>query len=156
MNEHFQAIIREATGAREVSQIEVIQNLWSGYGKIVRCGLKGTDMKTVVVKHVRLPEQDHHPRGWNTDLSHERKIKSYQVETAWYDHWSNHCDDNCRIPSCLALESHDDEVLMVLEDLDDAGFPGRKNAVTLDELKAELAGQLSCYFYGRTAHQYLW
>jgi hypothetical protein len=72
-------------------------------------GLQGSDIDSVVVKHVRLPKQQH-PRGWNTDLSHARKIESYQVETAWYDKWSRYCNDACRFPDCLALESIGDEV----------------------------------------------
>ena len=84
MNKHFQEIILKATGAEELYEIEVIQDLWSGYGEIVRVGLTGADMKSVVVKHVKLGQGDH-PRGWNTDLSHQRKLKSYKVETEWYN-----------------------------------------------------------------------
>ena len=83
MNDHFQKIVLEATGAESLRERELIQSLWSGYGNIIRYGLTGSEMRSVVVKHVRLPDNDAHPRGWNTDLSHERKIKSYQVETAW-------------------------------------------------------------------------
>ena len=139
MNEHFQKVTLNATGANEIFEIEVIQNLWSGYGKIVRYGLKGTDTKSVIVKHVRLPEGSKHPRGWNTDLSHERKIKSYQVETAWYRQWSKLCNDSCRIPKCLALDALGDEVLMVLEDLDEAGYPKRKSSVTIQNIESCLA-----------------
>ena len=139
MNEHFQKVTLNATGAKEIFEIEVIQNLWSGYGKIVRYGLKGTDAKSVIVKHVRLPEGSKHPRGWNTDLSHERKIKSYQVETAWYRQWSNLCSDSCRIPECLALDALGDEVLMVLEDLDEAGYPERKSSVTTQNIESCLS-----------------
>ena len=139
MNNHFQNTILQATGASELFEIGVIQNLWSGYGKIVRYGLKGSHMKSVVVKHVRLPEQGNHPRGWNTDLSHQRKLKSYRVETAWYDQWSQQCDESCRIPKCLALESHGDEVLMVLEDLDASGYPERITSVSMKEIHACLS-----------------
>lgn len=134
MNDHFQATILRATGAKKLFEIEVIQNLWSGYGKIVRIGLEGALMRSVVVKHVRLPEQGQHPRGWDTDLSHQRKIRSYTVETAWYNQWNRYCDKACRVPDCLALESQIDEVLIVLEDLDEAGFPYRKSAVSKDEM----------------------
>lgn len=139
MNDHFQAIILKATGAKSLFEIEVIQNLWSGYGKIVRFGLAGSAMDTIVVKHVRLPAQTRHPRGWNTDNSHARKIKSYQVESAWYNHWNQNCDNNCRVPNCLALESKGDDVLMVLEDLDGAGFPERRSSVSIDEIKTCLS-----------------
>ncbi len=135
MNDNFQTIIKEATGASNIFEVEVIQNLWSGYGKIIRYGLEGTETESVIVKHVRLPEGKKHPRGWNTDLSHERKIKSYQVETAWYSKWANKCDENCRIPHCMAVETQGDEVLMVMEDLDASGFPGRKTSVTLNDME---------------------
>lgn len=77
MNKHFQATILKATGATALFEIEVIQNLWSGYGEIVRYGLIGGTINSVVAKHVRLPKQTKHPRGWDSDLSHQRKIKSY-------------------------------------------------------------------------------
>lgn len=136
MNKHFQDIILQATGANELFEIEVIQNLWSGYGEIVRFGLTETDRKSVVVKHVQL-NQGKHPRGWNTDLSHQRKLKSYQVETEWYKNWSKLCNNSCRIPDCLALESIEGEALMVLEDLDSSGFEGRRSSsVNWDEVEA--------------------
>lgn len=134
MNKHFQTIILKATGAKTLFEIEVIQNLWSGYGKIVRYGLTGSTVKQVVVKHVRISDQTQHPRGWNTDLSHQRKMKSYQVESAWYDQWNHHCDEACRVPACLALESQNNEVLMVLEDLNVSGFPERITTASIDEI----------------------
>ena len=71
MNNVFQQIAGEATGASEIFHIEDIQTLWSGYGKIKRYGLRGADREQVVIKHVKLPDRAHHPRGWNTDLSHK-------------------------------------------------------------------------------------
>jgi aminoglycoside phosphotransferase len=135
MNPHFTEITLNATGATSLTESEVIQNLWSGYGKIVRCGLVGSNLESVVVKHVHWPDAVHHPRGWNTNLSHERKVKSYQVETAFYANWAEKCDDSCRVPHCLALETHGDEVFMVMEDLDASGYGERRTYVTDEELK---------------------
>jgi hypothetical protein len=135
MNENFQDIIRRTVGT-DIFKIEDIQTLWSGYGKIMRYGLKDDDRNSVVIKHVNLPDQSLHPRGWNTDLSHQRKIRSYQVETAWYRDWAKLCDDSCRIPHSLALESYKDEFLIVLEDLDASGFPARKDSVSIIEMQA--------------------
>jgi hypothetical protein len=134
MNHNFQEVVLQATGAESLYHIEDIQSLWSGYGKIMRYGLNGADRERVVVKHVKLPDAHDHPRGWNTDLSHQRKIRSYQVETAWYRDWASHCDQRCRVPACLALESDADEFLMVFEDLDASGFPLRKSAVSLADM----------------------
>ena len=135
MNQDFQETVRLATNADELFHLEDIQSLWSGYGKIMRYGLKGGDVDRVVVKHVKLPDQAHHPRGWNTDLSHQRKVKSYQVESAWYRDYGSTCDESCRIPHCLALESDEDEFLMVLEDLDANGYPVRKDHVSMDQMQ---------------------
>ncbi len=136
MSTDIRDIILQATTADAAFHIEDIQSLWSGYGKIMRYGLKGCERASVVVKHVKLPEQSNHPRGWNTDYSHQRKIKSYQVETAWYRDWSRLCNEHCRVASCLALESSDDEFLMVFEDLDASGFPVRKDNVSLPDMHA--------------------
>ena len=87
MKPNFQNYILQATGAESLYHIEDIQSLWSDYGKIMRYGLRCPDCERVVVKHVKLPDSHHHPRGWNTDRSHQRKIRSYQVETAWYRDW---------------------------------------------------------------------
>ncbi|MGR9053668.1 MAG: phosphotransferase, partial [Gammaproteobacteria bacterium] len=113
--------------------------LWSGYGSIVRYVLQGGSVDSVIVKHIRLAPQGRHPRGWNTDMSHRRKLHSYQVETAWYSHWSERCDAACRIPACVAFFEQDDELLIVLEDLDAAGFPGRRSHVNASEMQACLA-----------------
>ena len=102
----------------------------------MRYGLTGCDSESVVIKHVKLPDKAHHPRGWNTDISHQRKIRSYHVESAWYRDWAMMCDDSCRVPHCFALEEDDEEFLMVFEDLDASGFPLRKSSVTMAEMQA--------------------
>ena len=134
LNHDFQELIKVSTGAKDIFHIEDIQSLWSGYGKIMRYGLSEANVNSVVVKHVKLPEQAHHPRGWNSNLSHQRKVKSYQVESEWYRNYGSACNDNCRIPRCLALESDDDEFLMVLEDLDASGYPRRIETVSMQQL----------------------
>jgi len=134
MNESFQSIILKCTGATSLFEKEVIQELWSGYGKIIRVGLEGASVASVVVKHVQLPIIQQHPRGWNTNISHQRKVKSYQVETTWYDRYSG--KSTARLPQCLAIETQGDEVLMVLEDLDEAGFSLRKRSLNWEEIQA--------------------
>ncbi len=139
MNQLFKDTILKATAADDLYEIEEIQNLWSGYGKILRIGLKGCATESVVVKHVKLPDNSKHPRGWNTNLSHERKLKSYRVETAWYAQYNKQCDDGCRTPHCLALKHFDDEVLMVFEDLNASGYSARKNTVSWTEINTCLS-----------------
>jgi hypothetical protein len=137
MNEYFKSIILQSTGASSLLEKETIQELWSGYGKIMRVGLEDAAMESVVVKHVQLPTKKHHPRGWNTDLGHQRKLRSYRVETTWYNTYSRH--SAARLPQCLAVETYQGEVLMVLEDLDAAGYPLRRQRVNWDDIAACLA-----------------
>ena len=139
MDAHLRNTILNSTGATDLNPPQTIQSLWSGYGSIDRYTLIGSEHPSVIVKHVRLPLKNNHPRGWNTDRSHQRKLRSYQVETAWYQHWAMRCGDDCRVPHCLALEQRDDEFLMVLEDLDSSGYPLRKDHVTQGKIITCLA-----------------
>jgi hypothetical protein len=131
MNDRIHELILNATGAETVIRLEVVQRLWSGYGDIVRYRLTGSERSSVIVKHVN-PGR----RAMNFDISHRRKVRSYQVETAWYATWSRQCDANCRVPVCFASDSAGDEVLIVLEDLDAAGFPRRRFDASANEIRA--------------------
>ena len=135
MNNHFKEIVLEATGAEELIEAQKIKDLWSGYGAIMRYRLSGSSIESVIVKHIRLPRKSSHPRGWNTDISHERKIKSYEVEMAWYREWSAHCDEDSYVPACLAMDFRDNETLIVLEDLSRTGFGELRTVVSLEEIK---------------------
>lgn len=133
MNKSFEKIILNSTESRELYKIEEIQDLWGGYGKILRYGLSGSDMKSVVVKNVCLPKNPKKSRGG--DISFQRKLKSYKVEMAFYKNWSENCKNDCRVPKWYAFEWQNDEFLMVLEDLDAAGFKKRKRSVAWNEIK---------------------
>ncbi|MGI9532969.1 phosphotransferase [Lutimonas sp.] len=137
MNEYFRSIILQCTGASSLIEKETIQELWSGYGKIMRIGLENASVDSVIIKHVQIPRNKNHPRGWNTDIGHQRKVKSYQVETTWYERYSK--NSIARLPHCLAIETKDDEVLMVMEDLDEAGYYLRKNVLRWEEIANCLA-----------------
>jgi len=132
MNNHFKSIILQKTGASSLVEKEIIQELWSGYGKIIRVGLENTTLESVIVKHVQLPKSQNHPRGWHTDIGHQRKLKSYEVETKWYQTYSKH--SKARLPKCFGVESYQDETLIILEDLDAAGFPLRKQNVEWEDI----------------------
>ncbi|MBC2602683.1 phosphotransferase [Puniceicoccus vermicola] len=136
MQQSIESIVQHATGAVRVEESSVLQTLWSGYGSIVRYRVEGAKVPSVIVKHVSPPSDATHPRGWNTDISHRRKLHSYEVETTWYRDFANRCRENCRVPHCWAVVKDGDEVVMVLEDLDASGFPGRRASVSEGERKA--------------------
>ncbi|MFK8037919.1 MAG: oxidoreductase family protein [Crocinitomicaceae bacterium] len=134
MNPNFKDYLLTITNSTKCDEIEIIQSLWSGYGKISRYQLVDSAYKTVVVKCISPNESIEHPRGWNTDFSHNRKIKSYKVETHWYKEWNALCNDNCRVPKLLGSFSEEDNQWIILEDLN-TYFPLRKNQLNLTEVK---------------------
>jgi len=127
--------ILKATNASNCEEVEVIQSLWSGYGKISRYQLTGAEVNTVIVKNIIFPTQANHPRGWNTSKSHNRKVKSYQVETAYYTGFNNLCNNACRTPKLIGSNTIGEEEVILLEDLDAAGFPVRKSQLTIEQIK---------------------
>ena len=131
--------VLQASGASALAGVELVQRLWSGYGQLVRCHLDDGPRPSVIAKHVRWPDERDHPRGWTSDLAHERKLRSYRVETAWYERYAAGCDEACRVPRCLAVEAFDGGVIIVLEDLDASGFGGRRQQVDRAELDACLS-----------------
>jgi len=143
--------VRRVTGAREVEVVERVQSLWSGYGEIVRVRLDGGE--TVICKRVAPPRQARHPRGWSTSRSHDRKLRSYAIESRWYRDHAARCTDACRVPRCLAAEElaagetaaeeTQGGFCFLLEDLDAAGFSARRTEVSdaeIDRCLAWLAG----------------
>ena len=129
-------LVLSATGAHTIDNSTVIQSLWSGYGQIVRLQLSGGTYSSVILKHIKLPDGGNHPRGWNTGHSHQRKIRSYQIEAHWYQHYAAHCANDCVVPVCLAVSALESETVLVLTDLDAAGFDVRKSAVKIRDIHA--------------------
>jgi aminoglycoside phosphotransferase (APT) family kinase protein len=128
MNEKWMSFIVEASGAKSASRGETIQRLWSGYGEIIRINLEGGAVPSVVVKHIALPDQVDHPRGWATQHSHARKIKSYDVEMSWYERWARQCEASAiAVPACFGIEADESECLIILEDLNSSGYSRRCN-----------------------------
>ena len=120
----------------KLSSIEVIQSLWGGYGKLVRLKFS---QKSIIVKHIQLPKPSEHPRGWNTDISHKRKLHSYQVEVNWYQEFSQVLDERCRIPQGFKCFQKEDEWLIVMEDLASIELPYTTDNPSENHLKSSLS-----------------
>ena len=129
--------ICQATGAQRCELGEVIQQLWSGYGVIQKVNLITDVNKSAVVKHVDLSESRANRRGWDSDVAHRRKVKSYEVEQTFYQNFSSRCSNASRVPRLLGVLQLDDHQgwVIVLEDLDAAGFAVRKNCVSTTDVK---------------------
>lgn len=129
--------ILEKTGATSITRTQSVQTLWSGYGEIQRFFLEGGEHPSVIVKHIQLPDNKQHPKGWNTPISHQRKLTSYQVERRWYQDYASLTDNHCRVPESYHALADETSLLLIMEDLDAYGFDKRlhHDDVTLDEAK---------------------
>jgi len=125
MTVSIEEYIAEVTGASQVTRGAVLQQLWSGYGEIVRYTLQGCDVSSVIVKQIAVPEERAHPRGWHTDLGHQRKLRSYAVESEWYRNYAARCGSGSRVAHCYGVQGDGVVSAIVLEDLDAAGFDQR-------------------------------
>ncbi len=135
MHSNFKNYLLDLTESSDFVKTEVIQSLWSGYGQIDRYEFSGNS--SVVVKYISLDQASNHPRGWNTDKSHNRKVKSYEVETCWYEQWSKKVSAACKIPEFLGSYKEGEEQWIIMEDLDEH-FPIRKSQVSFSEVKVGL------------------
>jgi hypothetical protein len=134
MNPSFKKFLLSLTSAKNCIEQELIQSLWSSYGSILRYKLEDSIFETVIVKYISIGQQTEHPRGWNTDLSHQRKVKSYQIELEWYKNWSTKAMEACRLPHFLGYFSEGSELWIVMDDLD-YNYPLRKEQINLNEVK---------------------
>jgi len=78
----------------------------------------------VIVKRVSPPPARGAPAARR---SHERKLRSYAVEMAWYQDFAGRLGPECRVPRALGCHVSGGEWLFVLEDLDAAGYPTRRH-----------------------------
>lgn len=125
---------------------EQVQPLWSGYGQIVRCK-NSKSGQSYIVKVIAPESASDHPRGWNTSASHQRKIKSYQVEANFYKHHAQFTDPHCKTPKLIESKISDDFTLLVMEDLDAAGFSVRKGEADWHSLS--IAIRWLAYFHAK-------
>ena len=127
----------ESTVGSTISGTELIQGVWSGYGQLVRVFFVNQRQPSLVVKAVVPPDQQHHPRGWQSDMAHQRKLKSYQVEACWYEHHASTSRETVAMPTATLVHQASDGLLLVLEDLDEQ-FPLRLKNNHLQSCQAGL------------------
>ena len=132
--------IASALGARVIGRPEPLQQLWSGYGQIVRLQLSD---RSVIVKQVQPPAAARNASAAER-RSHARKLRSYAVEMCFYERYARRCSTACRVAQALLCEASGEGWLFVLEDLDAAGFDQRRASLPLPAARACLAW-LACF-----------
>ncbi len=159
--ENISNTICRITGADSLVLGEKIQSLWSGYGVIRRAQLhfngggKGRARSKVVVKHIDISSARTNPRGWLSETSHQRKVRSYQVEKKFYECFSQDCDEKCQVPELVAAHQLENASgwLIILQDLDSLGFGIRKSNVNQRDIVTCLKwlANFHATFLGRSA-----
>lgn len=143
--------IRQLTKAANAGEGRVLQSLWSGYGHISRHTLCGADHESLIIKHIQLKPHRNHQRGRSPDRGHRRKLKSYQVERYWYEHFNAMLPPQIRTARCYHVAERDQEIMLILEDLDDAGFNIRHSRLSPEEMTAciEWLAAFHAFFLGQ-------
>ncbi len=139
--------VRHLTNAQQADLEEVLQELWSGYGQLLRIRLEGAELDSVIVKLIHWEKARSHPRGWGTDFAHQRKVKSYQVEANWYRSWRAGGDTFCYLPRCYEVQQTATEMMIMLEDLRSRSYSRVKQSLDWEEIKVCL--RWLAYFHGK-------
>jgi len=132
MEKQLENILLSSTNSDSIKKVELIQKLWSGYGSLKRVVFND---QSVILKLIKFPNETNHPRGWNTDISHERKARSYEVEMSWYRNF-NRPIIHAKIPKLIQQgELQGKEKFLILEDLTALGFSPK---VRISNIQIEL------------------
>ena len=114
---------------------EHVHELWSGYGTLKRLYLDNGS--SVILKEIKYPTVQNHPRGWSSNISDERKRNSYQIEQNWYEGLSKKLDHRTKVPALIHYQ-RGDTIILLLEDLNASGFDQRHRYLDLDVVKKVL------------------
>ncbi len=138
MQTHVRDRILRLTQADAISRVECIQPLWNHYGTLSRVILEGGECASVIVKHIQFPAEVSHPRGFNSDISRRRKVRSYAVEMHWYQNQNTQLSDRAATPRCLDAFTESGELFLLLEDLSTRGLGQVLYAVSWEEFTVVL------------------
>jgi hypothetical protein len=134
MASRLESLILRASGAAQVTLGRRLASLWGGYGELWRAELVlPAGKSSVIVKHVQPPPGP-------GDRSHQRKLRSYAVEQAFYQQYAARCvgPPSCRVPRPLGVLAEAGGWLFVLEDLTKSGFARRHSRADPVDIAAGL------------------
>ncbi|WP_133013094.1 phosphotransferase [Marinomonas flavescens] len=128
--------IKRQLNANQVQYLARVQSLWSGYGEIAKYQVQmDNESKSVILKQIHLPENVTHVRGWHSEFAHQRKVRSYHVEAAWYQGWAVRCSDESRVAECYGVYLNEEtgDQYLLLEDLDSVGLAERHARLSVED-----------------------
>ena len=129
----------------KIHSVDFIQNLWSDYGQIASLEDSVTNKK-FIIKQINLEKiSTSHPKGWNTNTSHQRKVKSYLNEINWYKNYSQSFQN--KIPTYYDSYIGEKTLLLLLNDIRQQEFFPFKNYEQIHiRLCIEWLAELHAYF----------
>lgn len=121
-NKVLQEISNQQKLGQNILDAILIQELWSGYGGLYRIR---TESIQYIIKLIEFPKKNAHPKGWDNDFAHKRKVNSYEVEMEFYANYNQH-RDFAYSPKYLAHGKHENVQYLILEDLSLLGYKPKK------------------------------
>ncbi|MAI39436.1 oxidoreductase family protein [Alteromonas sp.] len=155
VNPHFVSWLEQHCQANAI-ETSLIQTLWSGYGACFRAALQPARNShlaaplSAVVKCAVTPATHKHPRGWNGDTGHNRKLRSFAIENSFYQYAQPFTNERCKTPRCIAAAKDGDSTLLVMEDLGKLGFT--QTTLGLTVAQAEVVLTWLAEFHSRFIH----
>jgi hypothetical protein len=113
-------ILTQQFSTPDIEYIETVQSLWSGYGNISRYRI-GSQLVIIKTIDIQTQQRDH-PRGWQSDFGHQRKLSSYLNELNFYQQIACKTDSHCRVPKLYVGQGDDYQLVFIMEDLNAQGF----------------------------------
>ena len=106
-----------------VQKTQTIQRLWSGYGEIAKYSVSEQSLivKRIDLRHGKKGDVQH-PRGWQSDFAHQRKLSSYHNELLFYQQLAPLTTPECRVPELYIGQGEPEHLILVMEDLDALGL----------------------------------
>lgn len=140
MDQKLEDFVLQTTGAKGIGRTELIQPLWNGYGELLRIELEGARYSSVVLKHIQYPTEQKHPKGFHSEFSHNRKVRSYGVEFNWYKNYNPNLegDSTFRTARLLGMSHLDGVNALLLEDLICSGFSQTPKSIEWNQVQVVL------------------
>lgn len=135
MQNKINEIIREVCKCQSIISKQHIQGLWNGYGSLDRYYIDNYKDASIIVKQIELKKTGNHPRGWDSNASHLRKLKSYEIEINWYTNWVKEKIYNFKIPALIGKKQIGDTIVLILEDLTCRGYTKTPSSINWSSIK---------------------
>lgn len=148
------ALLNHHSSKFQYQYVETIQALWSGYGELFRVtqNLKANPENQIdcCVKFIQLEQVPSHPRGWQTDFGHQRKLISYQVESHWYAFLNQEkqlAEQLPVVPRCIEIIDVENGRFIVMQDLKTLGLSAISATNDIDLVKKTIEWLASFHAY---------